>query len=315
MALLIYPMVHSEPIFRSIAASFLFLYLLPSYLPWSEGCNALRTIDETVLQALQADLREKLFGQHLAQEVIYRAVSGLMSNKDPKKPLVLSLHGWTGTGKSFLSKIIADNIYKLDAKSKCVHLFSATDFLHEHLVPQYNEQLRSWIRGNVHQCPPSLFIFDQMDKMHPELIDVLKPFLDTNDWLNIRHSIFIFLSNAGGELITPKVLEFWQAGKNREDLQLKDLEDALSVGEFYNQSSIFWHSSLINFIDFFVPFLPLQFRHIKKCVITEIQRRGKPIDTELAGKVAKDMTYFPDDKSVLSVKGCHTVPAKLDFYL
>jgi hypothetical protein len=48
--------------------------------------------------ALRLDLEEKLFGQHLATEVILKALTGFRNNKHPKKPLTLSLHGWAGTG-------------------------------------------------------------------------------------------------------------------------------------------------------------------------------------------------------------------------
>lgn len=78
------------------------------------------------LAALQKDLDSKLFGQHLAKKVILNAVAGFLSNHKPKKPLTLSLHGWTGTGKNFVSKIIADNIYEGGLNSDYVHLFVAT---------------------------------------------------------------------------------------------------------------------------------------------------------------------------------------------
>lgn len=44
-------------------------------------------------------------------------------------------------------------------------------------------------------------------------------------------------SNAGGDLITKTALDFWRAGRKREDIQLKDLEPALSVGVFNNKHS------------------------------------------------------------------------------
>lgn len=45
------------------------------------------------------------------------------------------------------------------------------------------------------------------------------------------------LSNAGGDLITKTALDFWRAGRRREDIQLKDLEPVLSVGVFNNKHS------------------------------------------------------------------------------
>lgn len=56
--------------------------------------------------------------------------------------------------------------------------------------------MQKWIRGNVSACAKSVFIFDEMDKLHPGLIDAIKPFLDYYeqiDGVSYRRAIFIFL--------------------------------------------------------------------------------------------------------------------------
>ncbi|NXW10999.1 TOR1B protein, partial [Fregetta grallaria] len=183
----------------------------------------------------------------------------------------------------------------------------------------FQEQLQNWIRGNVSACPHSVFIFDEMDKMHPGLIDAIKPFLDYYeqvDGVSYRQAIFIFLSNAGGDLINKAALDFWTSGKRREEIQLKDLEPMLSVGVFNNKNSGLWHSSLIdrNLIDYFVPFLPLEHKHVKMCVRAEMIARGYAVDEEVVQAVADEMTFFPREQQIFSDKGCKTVQAKLDFH-
>ena len=71
-------------------------------------------------------LDSKLFGQHLAKDVVLKAVMGFSNNPSPKKPLTLSLHGWAGTGKNFLSQILAEHVHPAGLRSKFVHLFLAT---------------------------------------------------------------------------------------------------------------------------------------------------------------------------------------------
>uniref|UniRef100_A0A8C5R8C6 Torsin n=1 Tax=Leptobrachium leishanense TaxID=445787 RepID=A0A8C5R8C6_9ANUR len=312
-----------EPITTGIAiatASALTGYLSSPrfYCRFVECCEEEQPLN---VSALEADLSQKLFGQHLVQKVILKALNGFMRNPNPKKPLTLSLHGWTGTGKNFVSKIIAENLYPTGTKSKFVHLFVSTlHFPHDSQIPLYKDQLQSWIRGNVSLCERSLFIFDEMDKLHAGLVDAIKPYLDYYDHIDgvsYRKAIFIFLSNAGGDLITRKVLDYWNEGKSREDLQLKDLEAVLSVGLFNNRNSGFWHSGLIekNLIDFYVPFLPLEFRHVKMCVLAELKDRGFEPDEGIAGDVAKEMTYYPKEEKLFSDKGCKTVPYKLDLFL
>ncbi|KAF4016754.1 hypothetical protein G4228_008181 [Cervus hanglu yarkandensis] len=295
------------------------------YCLFAECCSPKRSLSR---EALQRDLDSKLFGQHLAKKVILNAVSGFISNPKPKKPLTLSLHGWTGTGKNFVSKIIAENIYEGGLNSDYVHLFVATlHFPHISnitlislgfpLVTQ--DQLQSWIRGNVSACARSIFIFDEMDKMHAGLIDAIKPYLDYYDNLDgvsYQKAIFIFLSNAGAERITDVALDFWRSGKQREEIKLKDMEHALSVSAFNNKNSGFWHSSLIdrNLIDYFVPFLPLEYKHLKMCIRVEMQSRGYRVDEDIVSRVAEEMTFFPKEERVFSDKGCKTVFTKLDYY-
>ncbi|XP_047555447.1 torsin-1A [Lutra lutra] len=308
-----------EPISLGLAlAGVLTGYIYPRlYCLFTECCGQKRSLSR---EALQKDLDSKLFGQHLAKKVILNAVSGFISNPKPKKPLTLSLHGWTGTGKNFVSKIIAENIYEGGLNSDYVHLFVATlHFPHASNITLYKDQLQLWIRGNVSACARSIFIFDEMDKMHAGLIDAIKPFLDYYDHLDgvsYQKAIFIFLSNAGAERITDVALDFWRSGKQREEIKLKDMEPALSVSAFNNKNSGFWHSSLIdrNLIDYFVPFLPLEYKHLKMCIRVEMQSRGFEIDEDIVTKVADEMTFFPKEERVFSDKGCKTVFTKLDYY-
>ncbi|XP_075416765.1 torsin-1B isoform X2 [Tenrec ecaudatus] len=179
------------------AASLLTGYLSYTdfFCRFSECCRAEQPLNAS---ALKLDLEEKLFGQHLATEVILKALTGFRNNKNPKKPLSLSLHGWAGTGKNFVSQIVTEHLHSKGLKSNFVHLFVSTlHFPHETKIKLYQDQLQKWIRGNVTACASSVFIFDEMDKLHPGLIDAIKPFLDYYeqvDGVSYRKAIFIFLS-------------------------------------------------------------------------------------------------------------------------
>ncbi|KAG7320885.1 hypothetical protein KOW79_015300 [Hemibagrus wyckioides] len=270
---------------------------------------------------LEADLQSKLFGQHLASRVILKAVTGFMNNENPKKPLVLSLHGWTGTGKNFVSQIIANNIYQNGMKSRFVHLFAATvHFPHEAELKLYKSQLQQWIKGNVSACPRSMFIFDEMDQMNPGLIDSIKPYVDyyeTLDGVSYRKAIFIFLSNIGGKEIVQVALDFWKAGRAREEIELKDLEKAVSLSVFNNKNSGFWHTSLIdkNLVDFFVPFLPLELKHVVQCGRAEMISKGLKPNEEALEQMARDMRYFPHDERVFAERGCKVISSRLNYYI
>ncbi|XP_045923119.1 torsin-1A-like [Micropterus dolomieu] len=267
---------------------------------------------------LQADLESNLFGQHIASRIVLKAVSGFMSNDNPKKPLVLSLHGWTGTGKTYVSKLIAENIYKKGMDSSFVHIFiSSYHFPHKSEIKTYKSQLQQRIKDSVTNCARSIFIFDEMDKMHPGLIDSIKPFLEYHnnlDGVSFRKAIFIFLSNGGGELIKQTAFDFWKAQRGREEIELKDLETSISESAFKNGG--LWNSDLIykNLVDFFVPFLPLEKRHVIQCIKAAMRARGCPPDQNVADKMVEDLVYVPKPESVFSAKGCKTIESKLDYY-
>uniref|UniRef100_A0A8C7WTX8 Torsin family 1 n=1 Tax=Oryzias sinensis TaxID=183150 RepID=A0A8C7WTX8_9TELE len=193
------------------------------------------------MASLKMDLENKLFGQHLASRIILKAVSEFMSNDNPKKPLVLSLHGPSGTGKNFVSQLIAENIYKEGMSSKFVHVFTSTlHFQNPRLLFLYKYQLQQWIKDSVSNCERSMFIFDEMDKMDPGLIDSIQPYLEYYDkvvGVSYRKSIFIFLSNAGGEIIVQTALDFWRARRDRKEIDLKDLKTSVSLSIFNNHKS------------------------------------------------------------------------------
>ncbi|XP_062867358.1 torsin family 1 isoform X1 [Trichomycterus rosablanca] len=270
---------------------------------------------------LEEALQQKLFGQHIATHVIRKAVTGFMNNENPKKPLVLSLHGWTGTGKNYVSQLIAESVYREGMKSEFVHLFTATaHFSHVDYLNEYKRNLQQWIKGNVTRCSRSMFIFDEMDKMHPGLIDSIKPFLDFYDNLDgvsYRNAIFVFLSNAGGEKLVEVALNFWREGKEREEIKLKDLEEVLSLSVFNNKNSGLWHTSLIdkNLVDFFVPFLPLEYKHVLQCGRVELANKGHEPNEIAVEAMVREMSFFPQEERIFSSKGCKGIASRLDYYL
>merc|ERR1711935_382720 len=252
------------------------------------------------------------------------ALRGHKNSPVPSKPLVLSFHGWTGSGKNYISKLIADSFYTKGMDSKFVHLFIAT--LHFPNVAQtthYQDQLRSWIIGNGSACPENIFIFDEVDKMPPGVLDAVKPFLDYYDRIDgvdYRKNIFLFLSNTGGKEITETFMNNWRDGKDRESISFNDLEPLIAKGAF-NEAGGLQHSRMIekNLVDAFVPFLPMERRHVKICVLRELDRRGELLTEDeresLAQKVTNELSYRPPDLQLFSVSGCKRVAQKVDLFL
>uniref|UniRef100_A0A3Q2P156 Torsin family 1 n=1 Tax=Fundulus heteroclitus TaxID=8078 RepID=A0A3Q2P156_FUNHE len=138
----------------------------------------------------------------------------------------------------------------------------------------------------------------------------------TESLICVRRFWFSSDSNAGGDGIIQTALDFWNAGRNREEIELKDMEMALSLSVFNNNNSGFFRTSLIDksLVDFFVPFLPLEYRHVVQCAIAEMKARNMKPNHDTADKVARDLVYFPKSERVFSVKGCKSIESKLDFF-
>ncbi|XP_063265904.1 prosalusin [Prinia subflava] len=272
------------------------------------------------LRGLEFDLATNLVGQPLVRQQVMKGLREFLKNPNPVKPLVMSFHGSTGTGKTYVSSMLIRYLFQRGLQSPYVHHFSPiVHFPHAELLEQYKESLKRWIQGNLTNCGRSAFLFDEMDKMHPGLIDVIIPFLGPS-WVvygtNYRKAIFIFISNAGGEQINNVTLALWRARKDREEISLQDLEPAISKAVFENPQSGFWKSGIINehLIDFVVPFLPLKHYHVKQCVISELVQQGLEVHPGVVQEVADSIPYFPEEEKLFSSTGCKTVASRISFF-
>ncbi|KAA0201712.1 hypothetical protein HAZT_HAZT000090 [Hyalella azteca] len=179
--------------------------------------------------------------------------------------LVISLHGDTGTGKNFVSDLVAEAVFKKGQKSAYIHKFIASvSFPHEGKTDVYKLELVDAIRKSVAACERSLFIFDEVHKMEPGLLDAIKPFIDYHTEIH-------------GEILQ-FALDWWATGKSRAAISLKDVERLVERGAF-NEKGGLHMSELIqhSLVDFYVPFLPLERRHVELCARDEMtSRRLKP---------------------------------------
>lgn len=146
--------------------------------------------------------------------------------------------------------------------------------------------MRDEIINSILKCERSIFIFDEVDKMPEGVFESIASLLDHHSHINsvdFRKAIFIFLSNAGGTEISKALEDQMDKGKYREQTGIHDFEPILEVAA-YNVEGGLRNAGIItsSLIDHFVPFLPLEKRHIEKCVRKEFKRLGKtPTDQQV----------------------------------
>merc|ERR1719470_50159 len=233
---------------------------------------------------LEESLTENVFGQHLVTSLVTRSIRAHLRKVEPKKALVMSFHGWTGAGKNFVAKFVAESLYKEGMASKHVHLFISTlHFPHMEMADIYKLRVQDWIRGNVTEC---------------------------------ETSIFIFLSNTGGRDITKETFKFWTEGKKREDITYRDLEMLVNKGAF-NELGGLHRSAVIDssLIDVYVPFLPMERRHVRQCVEQEARVRNITMQEDQIKVAVDSLSYWPQDTQLYSTTGCKRVANKMDLFM
>ena len=70
-----------------------------------------------------------------------------------------------------------------------------------------------------------------------------------------------------------------------------------------------------NLVDVFVPFLPLERKHVKICVRNEFEKRSVEFSEEMVEKVADELSYWPAELKLFSTSGCKRVAQKVDLML
>ena len=126
----------------------------------------------------------------------------------------------------------------------------------------------------------------------------------------------MFLSNTGGRDITKETLKFWTEGKKREDIPYRDLEMLVNKGAF-NELGGLHRSAVIDssLIDVYVPFLPMERKHVRQCVEQEARVRNITMQEEQIKVVVDSLSYWPQDTQLYSTTGCKRVANKMDLFM
>ena len=178
---------------------------------------------------LENELQKRVIGQHKAisavSEAIQRSRAGM---SDPNRPIASFIFvGPTGVGKTELSKALAINLF--DSEEVIIRI-DMSEYMEKHTVsrligapPGYigyeaGGQLSEAIRRN----PYSVILFDEVEKAHPDVLNILLQILDEGRvtdsqgrTVNFTNSLIILTSNIGSE----KILELSDDQSERKRLE------------------------------------------------------------------------------------------------
>lgn len=207
------------------------------------------------LAALEKELHKRVIGQEEAVKAVAQAVKrGRVGLKDPNRPIGSFLFlGPTGVGKTELSKALAEAVF---GSEQAMIRVDMSEYMEKHSVSKmigsppgyvgYDEggQLSEKVRRN----PYSVILFDEVEKAHPDVFNILLQVLDdghitdsTGRVIDFKNTIIIMTSNAGAEnIVSPKSLGFSSGmteQQNHEEMKGKVMDEVKRIfkPEFINR--------------------------------------------------------------------------------
>ena len=226
------------------------------------------------LMRLESTLHRRVIGQEEAVTAVAKAIRrGRVGLKDPKRPIGSFLFlGPTGVGKTELSKALAEAMFGSDSTIIRVDM---SEYMEKHSVSKligsppgyvgYDEggQLSERVRRN----PYSILLFDEIEKAHPDVFNVLLQVLDDGHItdsqgrkVDFKNTVIIMTSNAGASnIVTPKKLGFFSETDEKADY------DRMKSAVMEEVKHIF-KPEFLNRIDDIIVFHSLTKEHIQKIV-------------------------------------------------
>lgn len=224
------------------------------------------------LKNLEVILHERVIGQEEAVDAVAKAVRrGRVGLKDPNRPIGSFLFlGPTGVGKTELTKALAEVMF---GDENAMVRVDMSEYMEKHAVskligspPGYvGYEEGGQLTEKVRRKPYSVILFDEIEKAHPDVFNILLQILDdghitdsTGRRVNFKNTIIIMTSNLGARnIIEPKKVGFISSvdeEKKYTDMKKNVMDEVKRL----------FRPEFLNRIDETLVFHPLTTEHIRK---------------------------------------------------